>query len=92
MIHVFRLLSAMKGVRGTVFDPFRFGEERKLQGKLKQDYLDDLDKIRKLDSPDMDPEVLELAEIPQQVSGYGPVWKANYLSAMNRRRRVEYLD
>ena len=88
MIHVFRLLAAMKGVRGTVLDPFRFGEERKLQGKLKQDYLVDLHKIRKLDSPDMEPEVLELAEIPQQVSGYGPVWMANYISAMKRRNEL----
>ncbi|MYF47149.1 MAG: indolepyruvate ferredoxin oxidoreductase family protein [Rhodobacteraceae bacterium] len=91
MIHFFRLLAAVKGVRGTIFDPFRFGEERKLQGKLKQDYLDDLDKIRKLDSPDMDPEVLELAEIPQQVGGYGPVWKANYISAMKRREELHAL-
>ncbi len=89
LIYVFKLLSYMKGVRGTVLDPFRFGEERKLQRELLQQYLSDLVKIKQLDGPEISPEVLELAEIPQQIGGYGPVWKANYQSAMTRRSELK---
>ncbi len=86
LIPVFRLLATMKRVRGTVFDPFRFSEERKLQYKLRVQYRSDMVHINQLDYPDISPEVLELAELPQQISGYGPVWKANYISAMERRK------
>lgn len=85
LIHVFRLLSSMKQVRGTFFDPFRFSEERKLQNRLRIKYQADLEMIKLLDLPDVAPEVIELAELPQQISGYGPVWHANYSSAMARR-------
>ena len=91
LIHVFRLLAAMKRVRGTFFDPFRFSEERKQQSKLKYQYRSDLVILKKFDSQAIPAEVMELAELPQQISGYGPVWQAKYLSAMTRREELRII-
>ncbi len=88
LIHLFRILSAFKGVRGTILDPFKYSGDRKLQKKLLEQYLVDLQKIKHLDTTDVASEVIELAELPQQVSGYGPVWEANYKSAMRRREEL----
>lgn len=44
MIHAFRLLTKLKVLRGTAFDPFGRTEERKTERKLIEDYLAMIDR------------------------------------------------
>ena len=73
MFRVFRLLAKLRGLRGTALDPFRFSADRKLERALLQDYQQLAARMtRELDASNYDT-FLQLAELPADVRGYGPV-------------------
>ena len=85
MLGAFRMLARFKGLRGTLLDPFRYGEDRKLERRLLQDYermLDDLP--GKLTAANHGVAV-ELAALPEAIRGFGPVKKASAQAAEGRR-------
>jgi len=85
VIHIFRVLSFLKGIRGTAIDPFKHLAERKLQKQLIQFYEDDIEIILRLNFKDVPPEVVELAGLPLKIRGYGHVWEHQFNTAMRRR-------
>ena len=85
MIHAFRILSSMKWLRGTWFDPFGRGSERLLQRKFTRQFETDMEEVLAASDPGKREIALELAKLPMTVRGYGPVWEESYRVAMIRR-------
>ncbi|MGB7336490.1 MAG: indolepyruvate ferredoxin oxidoreductase family protein [Salaquimonas sp.] len=73
MLRGFKMLSAMKGLRGGTFDIFGYSSERKMERQLISDYetlIEDL--LAKLNK-DNHRFATALARLPDEVRGYGPV-------------------
>ncbi len=88
MMAGFRLLAALKPLRGTVFDPFGYSAERRMERRLLADYERDLDLITgKLWSGNLEAAVA-LASVPSLVKGFGHVKEANARNAEGERRRL----
>ncbi|MEJ6388666.1 indolepyruvate ferredoxin oxidoreductase family protein [Gymnodinialimonas ulvae] len=81
----FKLLAAMRWLRGTWADPFGYTNERRMERALIRDYERDMT----LWLPDATPERMDalvaLAELPLQIRGFGPVKEANAAKAARQR-------
>jgi indolepyruvate ferredoxin oxidoreductase len=70
---VFKLLTALKGLRGTPFDPFGYTTERRLERRLIVDYRALIARIvDQLDRTNL-AAAIELAQAAAQITGYGPI-------------------
>ena len=88
MLTVFRLLARLKWLRGTPLDPFRYSRDRRLQRDLRTQYEQDIHEIlEQFETGDFEA-ALELARLPLEIKGYGPVWETNYEIAMARRQAL----
>ena len=77
----FRLLASLKGLRGTVIDPFGHTRERRLERALIADYEGLISEIlQKLDAANHAAAV-QLARLPLQMRGFGHVKDANIAAA-----------
>lgn len=77
MMHGFKALAAMKGLRGTPFDVFGYTEERKAERQLIKDYEVLVETVlAKMNKDNLDT-CLELLSLPELVKGYGPVKHEN---------------
>ena len=84
MRHALRLLAHGKRLRGTPLDPFGRSAERRLERALAAGYLATVERLlRRLDAGRLDLAV-EIAELPAQVRGFGPV-KQRHVPAMRER-------
>ncbi len=72
-LRLFRLLAAMKGLRGTAFDPFGYTAERRMERRLIGDYRVLIDRIAGELDPSNLPAAIELAAAATRIAGYGPV-------------------
>jgi indolepyruvate ferredoxin oxidoreductase len=73
LLPVLRLLVRCKGLRGSIFDPFGWMQERKTERRLRDEYLATVEEIlAKLDGSNIEA-AIALASYPQEISGYGPV-------------------
>lgn len=73
MMSAFKLLARMKGLRGTMFDPFGYSSERKMERGLIDDYENLITSlVGKLNSENHRFAVA-LARIPNEIRGFGPV-------------------
>jgi indolepyruvate ferredoxin oxidoreductase len=65
-----RALRAMKGVRGTIADPFRWGEVRKIERAMIPEYINAVERLAgRLDAGNLG-ESIAIAALPDQVRGY----------------------
>jgi len=83
----FRLLSRLKGLRGTPFDPFGYTAERRMERRLIRQYEKDMAAILKTPVRNMDA-AKALAELPLQIRGFGPVKHAHAEAAAKRRDEI----
>ena len=84
---MFRLLARLKTLRGTPFDPFGYTHERRMERRLIRQYEKDIKKI--LAHPPANGEAaLELARLPMEIRGFGPVKEANAGKAAKRREML----
>ncbi len=67
----FKLLAALRFLRGTAFDPFGQSHERRLERQLITDYETLLADIATRLKPQNHATAVELAAIPQKIKGYG---------------------
>ena len=68
-----RLLAQGRRLRGTPFDPFGWGEERRIERALAADYLASVERVLgQLDATRLDAAVA-IAELPASIRGFGPV-------------------
>jgi indolepyruvate ferredoxin oxidoreductase len=85
MLTSFKLLSKLKGLRGTALDIFGKTAERKMEQQLIVDYLESMNVV--LDNLNSDtketllPIALELANIPESIKGFGHVKEKNAAAA-----------
>ncbi|MGD9503134.1 MAG: DUF6537 domain-containing protein, partial [Methyloceanibacter sp.] len=90
MLKALKLLSRLRGLRGTPFDPFGYQEERRMERRLIGEYeklVGDL--AASLDKTRHDVSV-RIAAIPQLIRGYGHVKRRSVDEAM--RRQAELLE
>jgi indolepyruvate ferredoxin oxidoreductase len=77
ILPLFELLAALKGLRGTAFDPFGYTAERRMERRLIEDYRSLIDGIVPwLDQANL-PAAIELARAAAGISGYGLVKSAS---------------
>ena len=75
-----RLLAKLKFLRGTVFDPFGYTAERKIERRLIADYEAMLEEVLAKLTPDNHHVAVGLAAIPEKIRGFGHV-KLRHLAA-----------
>ncbi|PSM17531.1 indolepyruvate ferredoxin oxidoreductase family protein [Nitratireductor sp. StC3] len=88
MMRAFRLLAAMKGLRGTRLDLFGYSQERRMERRLLAEYEADLDMVLSGLTPERAEAAAALASLPQIVKGYGHVKDANARKAAEERTRL----
>ena len=88
MMKGFRLLAALKGVRGTAFDIFGYSGERRFEKALLAQYEQDLDLIVRVMAPEKVEAAAALASVPSLIRGYGHVKRANAEAASGERTRL----
>ncbi|MFU0506970.1 indolepyruvate ferredoxin oxidoreductase family protein [Pseudaminobacter sp. NGMCC 1.201702] len=88
MLRGFRFLAAMKRLRGTVFDPFGYTQERRMERGLLAQYESDLELIRNsLDAGRIEA-AAALASVPELIRGFGHVKDASVARAAGERTRL----
>src|SRR5262249_3165427 len=70
---VFRSLARLRFLRGTRFDPFGYSAERRRERPLLQEYEDVLRECATLLKTQNHLLAVELARIPEQIRGFGPI-------------------
>jgi indolepyruvate ferredoxin oxidoreductase len=87
MMPAFRVLSRLKGLRGTVFDPFGRTEERRAERRLVDEYFELVAELSNTLTSENVEAALKLANLPDQIRGYGRVKeKAMTAAALERER------
>jgi indolepyruvate ferredoxin oxidoreductase len=88
MMTGFRILASLKGLRGTVFDPFARTAERRMERRLLADYEADLETIRAMLAPGGIDAAAALASVPDLIRGYGHVKLASVTKAAPEADRL----
>jgi indolepyruvate ferredoxin oxidoreductase len=88
ILPVLRLLAKLRGLRGTKLDPFGYTADRRLERELLARYERLVERlIAELDDRRFDI-ALELARLPADVRGYGPIKKAAAERAAEREKKL----
>ncbi|NNK77625.1 MAG: indolepyruvate ferredoxin oxidoreductase family protein, partial [Litoreibacter sp.] len=87
MVRAFKILSRLKMLRGTPLDPFGRSAERKMEWALIRQFEGDMNRIAKLSEFNLET-AIDLAELPLQIRGFGPVKEVNERSAAKRREEL----
>ncbi|SMH31518.1 indolepyruvate ferredoxin oxidoreductase family protein [Azospirillum agricola] len=87
ILPVFRGLAALKGLRGTAFDPFGHTAERRMERALIARYEATVAEIVERLSAETLATAVELAALPLEIRGFGPV-KQRALEAVEPRWRA----
>jgi indolepyruvate ferredoxin oxidoreductase len=88
MLPLFNLLQKGKGLRGSAFDIFGYTQERRMERRLISDYqalLDDL--ITRLTPANL-ASAVALAELPDEIRGYGYVKDGNVVKAEAKKAEL----
>ena len=75
------LLSYMKGLRGTFFDPFGWTAERRRERALIAEYADVIKEVLSNLTPRNHATAVEIAAIPEQIRGFGHIKEASIEAA-----------
>jgi indolepyruvate ferredoxin oxidoreductase len=85
---LFRVLRHGKAVRGTALDPFGYQAERRAERALASQYAGDLRTLLAGLTTANFTTAVALAELPDQIRGFGPVKDANRAKAEVRRTEL----
>ncbi len=77
IMKAFSVLQRFKYLRGTIFDPFGYSAERRLERQDIDDYLSIIDQLKAGLSRENYDIARQLCQSPEQLRGYGPVKLAN---------------
>ena len=81
ILHGFRLLAALRGLRGTAFDIFGLTAERKMERKLLADYEALIAEVCSALTPANKALAIGLATIPDKIRGFGHVKERHVIAA-----------
>lgn len=88
IIAALRLLARLRGLRGSVFDPFRYQAERRAQRRFTQLYCSGLELIARALSPAQLALAREFVRLPEDVRGYGPIRMPRLQTATRQAQRL----
>ncbi|MEC8041956.1 MAG: DUF6537 domain-containing protein, partial [Pseudomonadota bacterium] len=89
LLPALRLMSRMRGLRGSWLDPFRYGQEAQLHRKALAIYEADVSFALTQAAAGADPQVLaELLNLPEQIRGYGHVRERHLEKVQTRRAEL----
>jgi indolepyruvate ferredoxin oxidoreductase len=89
MMSALHLLAPLRFLRGTPFDVFGYGAERRLERKLITEYEATLDALLRILAPDTLAAAAEVARLPEVIRGFGPVKERSIAAA--RKRQAELI-
>jgi indolepyruvate ferredoxin oxidoreductase len=85
---LFKVLSKLKFLRGTAFDPFGKHPDRVLERQLIVEYLETLEHI-KLSLSDSNYDIaLELANYPDDIRGFGHIKEKSLESVVQKKEKL----
>ena len=73
MMHAFRLLSKLRFLRGTAFDPFGRTAERRMERQLITEYAATIAELAATLTHDNHALAVEIASVPEKIRGYGHI-------------------
>jgi indolepyruvate ferredoxin oxidoreductase len=85
---VYRVLARMRWLRGTPLDVFGYSAERRMERRLIKEYERDMAEVLRDVTPETLSLAVELAGLPRQIRGFGPVKVANAVAAAARRTEL----
>ncbi len=85
LMPVFHLLRQFKFLRGTSFDIFGYGAERRLERRLISDYETTIAALLGSLRRDTHALALEIASLPESIRGYGPIKERSAAAARQRQ-------
>ncbi|MCC5993172.1 MAG: indolepyruvate ferredoxin oxidoreductase family protein [Rhodobacteraceae bacterium] len=88
MLKGFGLLARLKALRGTPLDIFGYTAERRMERRLIREYEAMIPKLLDGLTPDTHAIAVELAELPLQIRGFGPVKHRNASAAAKRQAEL----
>ena len=88
MLHVMKVLARLKGLRGTPFDPFGWTSERRMERALISQYEMDMNRLQGAITPSNRHIAIELASLPLEIRGFGPVKEAAVRRVAQRREAL----
>ena len=88
LMHGFRLLSKLKGLRGTAWDIFGKTAERKQERLLIEDYFKVIEMACRNLSRGNHSVAVELASIPEKIRGYGHVKEAAIIESKAHEKQA----
>ena len=88
VMHAFAFLARFKGLRGTAFDPFGRTAERRAERALIAAYEKDVAAILAALTPGKHRLAVELARLPQEIRGFGPIKMAAIEKAAGRAAQL----
>ncbi|RZI44814.1 indolepyruvate ferredoxin oxidoreductase family protein [Herbaspirillum sp. HC18] len=84
----FRMMAKLRGLRGSVLDPFRNSEERKLAAKLLAEYEADIGALIGRLGPKTHEAAVKIAALPEKVRGFGHVRQTHAEAAAKERAEL----
>ena len=88
MLRTFAILSRLKALRGTPFDPFGYTAERRMERSLIKQFESDFKSLTSFVNSENLDLIVELALLPLSIRGFGPVKQANEEKAQKRRAEI----
>ncbi len=89
MLPAFGLLKSFRFLRGTLFDPFGYTEERRMERELIGEYEGTVETLIKGLTAQNHALAVQIASVPEEMRGFGYIKKRNVEAA--RRKRDELL-
>jgi indolepyruvate ferredoxin oxidoreductase len=84
MLTAFKLLTRLKGLRGTAFDVFGRTEERRTEKALIAEYSSIVERLIIGLNTDNHARAVEIARVPESIKGFGHVKERNLATARQR--------
>jgi indolepyruvate ferredoxin oxidoreductase len=81
IVPAFRVLTKLKGLRGTALDVFGYTQERRTERELIVQYRDSIQEVLRALNAGNHATAVEIACIPEQIKGYGHVKERNLAAA-----------
>ena len=88
MYPAFAALKRLKFLRGAAFDPFGKTEERRLERRMIDDYKARIEKIADRLTVENVATAIEIASLPDEIRGYGPVKLKSIAEAEEKLARL----
>ncbi|WP_293857550.1 indolepyruvate ferredoxin oxidoreductase family protein [uncultured Alsobacter sp.] len=88
MARAFKALAAVRRWRGTWLDPFARIDERKHERRWRDEHLALVERLSRELTPENHALAVELASLPLDVKGFGPVKEANAARVAERRETL----